>query len=110
MSPTVALVKAALNSNFGWSVVRHRLFVQKRDRWMIPLIGLAVVSVVPTLVLYVRLLGAAFDMLKSLGQEKALLTLAILAGQLIILVFGLFYLISTFYFCRDLEYLVGLHH
>jgi ABC-2 type transport system permease protein len=108
MSPTAALIKAALNSNFGWSAVRHRLFVQKRDRWMIPLIALAVVSVVPTLVLYVRLLGAVFDMLKSLGQEKALLTLAILAGQLIILVFGLFYLIATFYFSRDLEYLVAL--
>jgi ABC-2 type transport system permease protein len=108
MSPTAALVKAALNSNFGWSVVRHRLFVQKRDRWMVPLIALAVVGVVPTLVLYVRLLGAAFDMLKSLGQEQALLTLAVLAGQFIILVFGLFYLISTFYFSRDLEYLVAL--
>jgi ABC-2 type transport system permease protein len=108
MSPTAALVKAALNSNFGWTVMRHRLLVQKRDRWMVPLIALAVVSVVPTLVLYVRLLIAAFDMLKSLGQEKALLTLAILAGQLIILVFGLFYLISTFYFSRDLEYLVAL--
>ena len=108
MSPTAALVKAALNSNFGWSVVRHRLFVQKRDRWMVPLIALAGVGVVPTLVLYVRLLSAAFDMLKSLGQEKALLTLAILAGQLIILIFGLFYLISAFYFSRDLEYLVSL--
>jgi len=108
MSPTAALVKAALNSNFGWSVVRHRLFVQKRDRWMIPLIALAVVSIVPTMVLYVRLLSAAFDMLKSIGQEGALLTLAVLAGQLIILVFGLFYIISTFYFSRDLEYLVAL--
>jgi len=108
MSSTSALVKAALNSNFGWSVVRHRLFVQKRDRWMVPLIALAVVGVVPTLVLYFRLLGAVFDMLRSLGQEKALLTLAVLAGQLIILVFGLFYLIATFYFSRDLEYLVSL--
>jgi ABC-2 type transport system permease protein len=75
---------------------------------MLPLIALAVVGVVPTMVLYFRLLGAAFDMLKSLGQEQALLTLAVLAGQLIILVFGLFYLISTFYFSRDLEYLVAL--
>lgn len=108
MSPTAALVKAALNSNFGWSVLRHRLFVEKRDRWLIPLIALAAVSVVPTLVLYVRLLNAGFDMLQSIGQEKALLTLAILAGQLIVLIFGLFYLIATFYFSRDLEYLVSL--
>jgi ABC-2 type transport system permease protein len=108
MSPTAALIKAALNSNFGWSAVRHRLFVQKRDRWMIPLIGLAVIGVVPTLVLYVRLIGAGFDLLHSVGQEKALLTLAILAGQLIILIFGLFYLIATFYFSRDLEYLLSL--
>jgi ABC-2 type transport system permease protein len=108
MSPTAALIKAALNSNFGWSVVRHRLFVEKRDRWLIPLIALAAVSVVPTLVLYIRLINAGFDMLKSIGQEGALLTLAILAGQLIILIFGLFYLISTFYFSTDLEYLISL--
>ncbi|HCS47505.1 MAG TPA: hypothetical protein DIW61_04315 [Candidatus Aminicenantes bacterium] len=108
MSPTAALIKAALNSNFGWSIVRHRLFVQKRDRWMVPLVALGVVGVVPTLVLYVRLLGDVFDMLNSLGQEKALLTLAVLAGQLMILVFGLFYLIATFYFSRDLEYLIAL--
>jgi len=108
MSPTAALVKAALNSNFGWSVMRHRLFVQKRDRWMVPIIALAVIGAVPTLVLYVRLLSAAFDMMQSLGQEKALLTLAVLAGQLIILVFGLFYLIATFYFSTDLEYLLSL--
>jgi ABC-2 type transport system permease protein len=108
MSPTGSLIKAALNSNFGWSVVRHRLFVQKRDRWLVPIIALAVVGVVPTLVLYVRLLGAGFGMLANLGQQRALLTLGVLAGQLIILIFGLFYLISTFYFSRDLEFLVAL--
>jgi ABC-2 type transport system permease protein len=108
MSPTGALIKAALNTNFGWSVIRHPLFVQKRDRWLVPIVALAAAGVVPTLVLYVRLVGAGFDMLESLGQERALLTLAVLAGQLIILVFGLFYLISTFYFSRDLEFLVAL--
>jgi ABC-2 type transport system permease protein len=108
MSPTAALVKAALNSNFGWSVLRHRFFVQRRDRWLIPLILLGVAGFVPVLVLYVRLIGEVFDLLKSLGQEKALLTLAILTGQFLILVFGLFYLIATFYFSRDLEYLVSL--
>jgi len=108
MSPTAALVKAALNSNFGWTILRHRFLVQRRDLWLIPLILLGVAGVVPVLVLYVRLIGDAFDLLRSIGQEKALLTLAVLAGQLIILIFGLFYLIATFYFSRDLEYLVSL--
>ncbi len=108
MSPTGALVKAALNSNFGWTILRHRIFVQRRDLWMVPLIFLAVAGFVPILVLYIRLVGDSYDLFKSIGQEKALLTLALLAGQLIILVFGLFYLIATFYFSRDLEYLVSL--
>ncbi|MBN2409158.1 MAG: hypothetical protein JXE07_05425, partial [Candidatus Aminicenantes bacterium] len=108
MTPTAALIKAALNSNFGWSVLRHRLFVQRRDLWMVPLIFLAAAAIVPVLVLYVRLVGDGYDLLKSIGQEKALLTLAVLAGQFIILVFGLFYLIATFYFSTDLEYLVSL--
>ncbi len=108
MSPTGALVKAALNSNFGWTILRHRIFVQRRDLWLVALIFLGVVGFIPILVLYVRLVGDAYDLFKSIGQEKALLTLALLAGQLIILVFGLFYLIATFYFSRDLEYLVSL--
>jgi ABC-2 type transport system permease protein len=108
MSPTAALVKAALNSNFGWSILRHRFFVQRRDLWMIPLIILGLAGFVPVLVLYVRLIAGGYDLLKAIGQESALLTLAVLAGQLIILVFGLFYLIATFYFSKDLEYLVSL--
>ncbi|MGB7294047.1 MAG: hypothetical protein WBC70_00520 [Candidatus Aminicenantales bacterium] len=108
MNPTAALVKAALNSNFGWTILRHRFLVQRRDLWMIPLVLLGVAGVVPVLVLYVRLIGDVFDLLKSIGQEKALLTLAVLAGQFIILIFGLFYLIATFYFSTDLEYLVSL--
>ena len=108
MSPTAAMVKAALNSNFGWSILRHRLFVQRRDLWLVPLILLGVIGIVPVLVLYVRLIGTGYDLLQSIGQEKALLTLAVLAGQFIILVFGMFYLVATFYFSRDLEYLVSL--
>lgn len=108
MSPTAALIKAALNSNFGWSVLRHRLFVERRDLWMAALVLVGIIGIIPVLVLYVRLVGEGYDLLHSIGQERALLTLAILAGQLIILVFGLFYLIATFYFSTDLEYLVSL--
>ncbi len=108
MSPTGALVKAALNANFGWSILRHRLLVQRRDLWLVPLIFLGVAGFVPVLVLYVRLIGDGYDLLQSVGQGKALLTLAVLTGQFIILVFGLFYIIATFYFSKDLEYLVSL--
>ncbi|MBN2206952.1 MAG: hypothetical protein JW742_06090, partial [Candidatus Aminicenantes bacterium] len=53
-------------------------------------------------------LKLAFTVLQPLGQERAILTLGILAGQLMILLFGLFYVISAFYFSKDLELLIPL--
>ncbi len=41
-------------------------------------------------------------------QQYALLTLGFLAGQLFILLFGLFYVISAFYFSKDVEMLIPL--
>jgi hypothetical protein len=52
----LALLRAGLKSNFGLSVLRHRLLRQKKDLWMVPLIGLAVVSLAPVMYYYVGFL------------------------------------------------------
>jgi ABC-2 type transport system permease protein len=108
MKRTLALLRAALRSNFGLTLVRHRLFVEKRDRWMVPLILLGVAGFVPLVLAYIEFLKFMFDALQPAGQETTVLTLAILAGQLLVLIFGLYYVLSVFYFSRDLEFLVSL--
>ncbi len=65
-------------------------------------------GLLPVIALYFKVLGLLFSILQVQGQETALLTLAILAGQFLVLIFGLFYVLSAFYFARDLEFLVSL--
>lgn len=102
------VVRAGLRSNFGLSVLKYRLFKEKKDRWLVPVFGLAVAGVLPTLYGLVVLIKGAYEVLAPMGQERALLSLGILAGQSLILLFGIFYVISAFYFSRDLEMLVPL--
>ncbi len=108
MRKFLALLRAGLKSNFGLSVLRYRLLRQKRDLWMVPLIGLAVISLAPVLYYYFGLLKSAHSFLAPIGQQAALLTFGLLAGQLLVLIFGLIYVISAFYFSKDLDILIPL--
>ena len=103
-----SVIRAGLRSNFGLAVLKHRLFVEKKDRWLVPLIGLAALGVVPMFYGIVLLIENVYIVLKPMGQERLLLSFGILAGQVLILLFGIYYVIAAFYFSRDLELLIPL--
>ncbi len=102
------VIRAGLRSNFGLATLKHRLFKEKKDRWLVPLIGAAAIGVVPMFYGLVLLIENVFLVLKPMGQERALLSFGILAGQILILLFGIYYVIASFYFARDLEFLIPL--
>jgi len=104
----LALLGASLRQNFGLALLKYKVIKQRKDLWLVLLFALGLAGVLPVVVLYFKVLGLVFSILQSQGQATALLTLAILAGQFLILVFGLFYVLSAFYFSRDLEFLVSL--
>jgi ABC-2 type transport system permease protein len=108
MIPLASLLRAGLKSNFGLSIIVHRLFREKKDRWYVPLVGLAAAGLVPALYGYLLLIKALFGFLQTVGQERVLLTYGILIGQFLVLLLGLYYVISAFYFSRDLEMLIPL--
>jgi ABC-2 type transport system permease protein len=108
VSRLVSLLRAGLRSNFGLSVALHRIFVEKKDRWYIPLFGLAAIGILPTLYGYALLIKSLYGFLQPIGQERVLLTYGILLGQFLVLLFGFYYVISAFYFSRDLEMLIPL--
>ncbi|MCK7468695.1 MAG: hypothetical protein MZU91_11650 [Desulfosudis oleivorans] len=56
----------------------------------------------------VLLVHNVYLVLRPMGQERALLSFGILAGQLLILLFGIYYVIAAFYFARDLDLLIPL--
>ncbi|MDW7761330.1 MAG: hypothetical protein SCM96_11945 [Acidobacteriota bacterium] len=101
-------VRAGLKSNFGLSILKYRLFKQKKDRWLVPAFGLAAAGILPALYGWILLIQGAYVVLAPLNQQRALLSLGILAGQIVVLLFGIFYVISAFYFSRDMEMLIPL--
>ena len=103
-----SLFRVSLKSNFGLSILVHRLFKERKDRWYIPLFGLAALGVLPTIYGYTLLIKALFGFLQAVGQERVILTYGILLGQFLVLLFGLYYVISAFYFSRDLDFLIPL--
>jgi len=109
MSPLLSLVRTALRVNFGLSLFRPReILRKKRDLWMIPLFVLGAASLGPILYFYVKIIQVLHGWLVPAGQQAVLLTAAVLLGQLLVLIFGFYYVISAFYFSRDLEILIPL--
>jgi ABC-2 type transport system permease protein len=102
------VVRAGLRSNFGLATLKYRLFKEKKDRWLVPLVGVALLGVVPMFYGLVLLVHNVYLVLRPMGQERALLSFGILAGQLLVLLFGIYYVIAAFYFARDLELLIPL--
>jgi ABC-2 type transport system permease protein len=109
MKTFLVLFRTGLRVNFGLSVLKPRyLFRDRKDLWMVPLVGLGLVGLLPVLFFYVKLTGKVYGWLEPLGQQGVLLTFALLAGQFLVLVFGFYFVISAFYFSRDLEILIPL--
>ena len=104
----LTVVRAGLRSNFGLAVLKYRLLKEKKDRWLVPIIGISALGVVPMFYGVVLVLKNVYGILQPMGQERALLSLGFLAGQLLILLFGVYYVIAAFYFSRDLELLIPL--
>ena len=102
------LVRAGLKSNFGLSLIKHRLFVEKKNRRALLAVPLGLAAVAPVFYGAVLFLMRAYEVLAPMGQERAVLSLGILAGQFLILIFGIYYVVSAFYFSRDLEMLIPL--
>ena len=109
MSGTWALMKIALNDNFHWSWMRVT-YGRERKRLFEPLLILLALLIGGPLLfyVYVMVLNVICDQGAAFGQPALVLALAILLAQMIIGLFGIYWLMSAFYFSRDLPQLVPL--
>lgn len=108
MKKLLSLIRVGLRVNFGLSVLRQRVFKEKKDIWLVFVIVLGFGSLVPLGMVYLDTLKKAYELLVPVGQQHLILLFGILAGQLFVLIFGLYYVVSTFYFSNDLEILIPL--
>jgi ABC-2 type transport system permease protein len=109
MKVFISLTKLNLNLNFGLSALKYRFTKEKKKRWepILALLGV-IVGFVPLLVFYTILMNSIFSIGLSLNQPELVLVMAFLSGQILVFIFGIFYIMSTFYFSKDLYALIPL--
>ena len=108
MRPIWALLRVDLKTAFSLSLLWRQFRMEKKYRRYLPLVGLLLLALVPLLISYLMLTEQAFRILQPMGQESALLVLAVIVGQMLVFILGLFYVISAFYFSSDLDVLIPL--
>jgi ABC-2 type transport system permease protein len=109
MKEFVTLLKMNLNVNFGLSAFRYRL---RRERDKLPqtlLVMLVVgISVGILVFLYSLFMYSMYLGGKGIGNPELVLVLAFLGLQLFLLITGIFYVMSVFYYSKDLSCLIPL--
>lgn len=109
MKPFAAFVKMQLNVNYGVSALKYRFTREKKKLWEPILLAVVIpVALLPMLILYTFMMTGVFAAGAALNQPEIILTISFLFAQLVILFFGLFYIIGTFFYSQDLESLVPL--
>jgi ABC-2 type transport system permease protein len=109
MNTLLSLIKVQFNHTFGLSALKQKYFRNKSLLWK-PVVFLLAMgfALLPFEIGLVGFFNQFYSLLKMTGQEAVILTMLVLGGQLVVLLFGLFYLMSAFYFSADLKQLLPL--
>lgn len=109
MKPFTAFVKMQLNVNYGISALKYRFTREKKKRWEPVLVGAAIIlSLIPVIALYTALMTSIFAAGMMINQPEMALTISFIFAHLMILILGIFYILGTFYFSKDIESFVPL--
>lgn len=74
----------------------------------IALIVLLAVSFLPLVGSFVAMSVSSYNSLAKIGQEGVILSFGVTAACLVVFIFGIFYVMATFYFSSDIENLLPL--
>lgn len=109
MSIFLSLLKTTLNVNYGISALKYRFTKEKKRIWEPVLIGLSAIIGVSSLVtMFGAFLYAVFIGGQSINHPEMVITFGYMASQIVVFIFGIFYIMSAFYFSKDLNILVPL--
>lgn len=109
MKQFISLLITSLNVNFGISALRYRFTKEKKRIWEPILIGLSIILGGGSIIaLYTVFLQGVYQGGQMLNSPELVLLIAILACQFMVFIFGIFYVISAFYFSNDIDLLVPL--
>ena len=106
----LALVKALMKVNFSlsyWKVnFKKKLSFKFLGQALLYLLLACVAGVYE--VIFIMLLRDMYPMLAAAGQQSSMLTLGISASQIMVLIFGMFYVIAAFYYAKGTSQLMAM--
>lgn len=109
MKTFLSLLKTILNTYFGISALKYRFTKEKKRLWEpIAIIISIVIGLGSIMFLYSLLLFGIFMGGHVIGHPEIVLTFSFLSAQLLIFIFGIFYIMSVFYFSNDMNILIPL--
>ncbi len=103
------LVKLNVKITFGLSAWLY--YYRKKDRrfWGgLGIFAIILVSIAPLFYLYLRMVQETIQNLAGTGMEGVVITSGAIIASILVLVLGIAYVISAFYFSNDLDFLVSL--
>jgi ABC-2 type transport system permease protein len=103
------LINIQVRVGLGLSALAwYRKNKDKRFWGAIGIVLLVILGLSPLFLLYLRLMQVAYHATAMLGQSEVVLTSALVFSSILVFFFGIAYIMSTFYFSRDLSFLIPL--
>lgn len=105
----LSLLKISLNNTYGISALKYRFTKEKKKLWEPILIAIAVIYALVVMTVGASFLyGGLFFLGNKINRPELTLQIGIFASAAMIFFFGIFYLISAFYFSKDIDILLPL--
>ncbi len=109
MMNMLRLAKLQLKVGFGLSALKWYFRNSPLKFWGgVGIVLVVILAIMPIFILYLRLVQGVFDTALMLGQPQVVLTMAMVLSAFLVFIFGIAYVMSAFYFARDLPVLVPL--
>ncbi|UNC91406.1 putative ABC transporter permease subunit [Candidatus Contubernalis alkaliaceticus] len=103
------LINIQLKVNFGLSAMNWYRQKGKKKFWGgLGIIFVVILGIAPLFYLYLNALQMMYEVAVPLGQTQVVLTSGLVASSILVLFMGIFYVMSAFYFSRDLSFLIPL--
>ncbi len=100
-----------LNLKNAFGLATFGYFFRKRDVRFLKSAGifaLIVLALAPLFYIYLRIVDEVYEFAVGTGQEGVVITMGLVLASFLVFIFGIAYVISTFYFSRDLDFLIPL--
>lgn len=109
MRKFISLLKLQINARYGLSNVLYNIKSDKKALWKSIGMGLAILIAMAEIIgIYTFLMLQLYKGALAINAPQIVLTMAAVSSGIIVLIFGIFYILSTVFLAKDSEFLSSL--